>query len=29
MSFRAIGGREEHEEVARRLYVLSLEPEVH
>jgi hypothetical protein len=29
LSFRAIGSREEHEEVARRLYDLSLEPEVH
>jgi hypothetical protein len=28
-SFRAIGAREGHEEVARRLYDLSLEPEVH
>jgi hypothetical protein len=28
-SFRAIGAREELEEFARRLYDLSLEPEVH
>jgi hypothetical protein len=28
-SFKAIGAREEHEEVARRLYDLSLESEVH
>jgi hypothetical protein len=28
-SFRAIGAREEQEEFARRLYDLSLEPEVH
>jgi hypothetical protein len=28
-SFRSIGAREEHEEVVRRLYDLSFEPEVH